>query len=40
LIAFDGNITKAAEAAKKDRRAFFELIRKLGIDVDRYKTKK
>lgn len=40
LIAFDGNITKAAEAAQKNRRAFFELIRKLGIDVKRFRTKK
>ncbi|MCI0337646.1 MAG: sigma-54 dependent transcriptional regulator [Acidobacteria bacterium] len=40
LIAFDGNITKAAEAAQKDRRSFFELIRKLGIDVERFRTKK
>ena len=40
LIAYDGNITKAAEAAQKNRRAFFELIRKLGIDVKRFRTKK
>src|SRR5262245_38073542 len=40
LIAFDGNITKAAEAAQKNRRAFFELIRKLGIDVDMFKSKR
>ena len=39
LIAFGGNITKAAEAAQKNRRAFFELIRKLGIDVESFKTK-
>ncbi len=38
LIAFDGNITRAAEAAQKNRRAFFELIRKLGIDVKRFRT--
>ncbi|MGH9838857.1 MAG: sigma 54-interacting transcriptional regulator [Blastocatellia bacterium] len=40
LIAYDGNITKAAEAAQKNRRAFFELIRKLGIDVERFRTRK
>jgi len=38
LIAFGGNITKAAEAAKKNRRAFFELIRKLGIDVEKFRS--
>jgi DNA-binding NtrC family response regulator len=40
LIVHDGNITRAAEAANKNRRAFFELIRKLGIDVERFKKKK
>jgi two-component system, NtrC family, response regulator GlrR len=39
LIAFDGNITKAAEAAQKNRRAFFELIRKLGINVEKFRKK-
>ncbi|MFN0087701.1 MAG: sigma 54-interacting transcriptional regulator [Blastocatellia bacterium] len=39
LLAYDGNVTKAAEAAQKNRRAFFELIRKLGIDVDRFRNK-
>ena len=39
LIAFGGNITKAAEAAQKNRRAFFELIRKLRIDVTRFRPK-
>jgi len=39
LIAFGGNITKAAEAAHKNRRAFFELIRKLGIDADKFRAK-
>jgi DNA-binding NtrC family response regulator len=37
LIAHQGNITKAAEAAQKNRRAFFELIRKYGINVKKYK---
>ncbi len=39
LIVFGGNITKAAEAAQKNRRAFFELIRKLGINPDRFRGK-
>ncbi|MGH9798962.1 MAG: sigma-54 interaction domain-containing protein, partial [Blastocatellia bacterium] len=39
LISFNGNITKAAEAAQKNRRAFFELIRKYGIDTDQFKPK-
>lgn len=39
LISFNGNITKAAEAAQKNRRAFFELIRKHGIDTDQFKPK-
>jgi DNA-binding NtrC family response regulator len=38
LIAFGGNITKAAEAAQKNRRAFFELMRKLGIDASKFKS--
>ena len=33
-----GNITKAAVAAQKNRRAFWELIRKYHIDVRRYKS--
>jgi two-component system, NtrC family, response regulator GlrR len=37
LIAHKGNITRAAEAAKKNRRAFFQLIRKHGIDVAKFK---
>lgn len=39
LISFNGNVTKAAEAAQKNRRAFFELIRKHGIDTDQFKPK-
>ncbi|HQR33957.1 MAG TPA: sigma-54 dependent transcriptional regulator [Blastocatellia bacterium] len=39
LISFNGNITKAAEAAQKNRRAFFELIRKHGIDTDQFRPK-
>jgi two-component system response regulator GlrR len=33
LLAHQGNITKAARAAKKNRRAFFELMRKHQIDA-------
>ena len=33
LLAYQGNITKAAEAAQKDRRAFWELMRKHQIDA-------
>ncbi len=32
-----GNITQAAELAAKNRRAFFELLRKHGIDAGRYR---
>ncbi len=38
LLAHKGNITKAAQAARKNRRAFWELIRKYQIDVARFKT--
>jgi DNA-binding NtrC family response regulator len=37
LIAHDGNITRAAEAAQKNRRAFFELLRKHNIDARDFK---
>ena len=33
LLTHGGNITKAAEAAGKNRRAFWQLLRKHGIDV-------
>jgi DNA-binding NtrC family response regulator len=33
LLAHQGNITRAAQAAKKNRRAFFELMRKYNIDA-------
>lgn len=39
LIAYGGNITKAARAAQKNRRAFWELIRKYKIDVQAYKLR-
>jgi DNA-binding NtrC family response regulator len=36
LLANSGNIRRAAAAAKKDSRAFRQLIRKYGIDVSRF----
>ncbi|NUO07524.1 MAG: sigma-54-dependent Fis family transcriptional regulator [Candidatus Brocadia sp.] len=38
LLAHHGNITKAAEAAKKNRRAFWQLIHKHHINPENYKT--
>jgi DNA-binding NtrC family response regulator len=38
LLACHGNITKAAQAAHKNRRAFWELIRKYHIDVNNFKS--
>ena len=38
LLAHKGNITKAARTAQKNRRAFFELVRKHKIDVERLKS--
>jgi two-component system, NtrC family, response regulator GlrR len=40
LIAHEGNITRAAEAAQKNRRAFFELLRKHHIDARDFKERK
>jgi two-component system response regulator GlrR len=37
LSAFNGNITRAAQASQKNRRAFWELIRKHRIDVRSFK---
>jgi transcriptional regulator with PAS, ATPase and Fis domain len=37
LLSYQGNITKAAQAAQKNRRAFWELIRKHSIDVQTFK---
>ena len=37
LRAYQGNITKAAQAAQKNRRAFWQLIRKHRIDVQGFK---
>ena len=38
LIAYKGNITKAAQAAQKERRTFWELMRKHKIDVQSFKA--
>jgi DNA-binding NtrC family response regulator len=37
LVAFEGNITRAAHQAKKNRRAFFELMRKHAIEPERFR---
>ena len=37
LVSSNGNITQAAQMAKKNRRAFFELIRKHGISAERFR---
>jgi two-component system response regulator GlrR len=37
LVAYHGNISQAAQAAKKNRRAFWHLIRRYQIDVQRFK---
>jgi DNA-binding NtrC family response regulator len=38
LLLNQGNITKAAARAHKDRRTFWGLIRKYGIDADKYRS--
>lgn len=37
LVAYRGNITKAAQAARKNRRAFWQLMNKHGITADGFK---
>jgi two-component system response regulator GlrR len=37
LVVYHGNISRAARAAGKNRRAFWELIRKHGITVEKYR---
>ncbi len=37
LIAHRGNITKAAQSAQKERRTFWELVRKYNIDVEEFR---
>jgi two-component system, NtrC family, response regulator GlrR len=39
LLAHQGNITKAAKAAQKDRGAFWQLLRKHQINVERFRHK-
>lgn len=38
LIAYRGNISKAAQAAQKERRTFWELVRKHKIDVHKFRV--
>jgi DNA-binding NtrC family response regulator len=38
LLAYQGNITKAAQAAQKNRRAFWQLMRKHRINVQSFKA--
>jgi DNA-binding NtrC family response regulator len=38
LIAYKGNISKAAEAAQKERRTFWQLVRKHKIDPQKFKV--
>jgi two-component system, NtrC family, response regulator GlrR len=38
LLAYKGNISQAARAAQKERRTFWELIRKHKIDVEKFKV--
>jgi two-component system, NtrC family, response regulator GlrR len=39
LVSYEGNISRAAQAANKNRRAFWELIRKHRVDVTNYKRR-
>ena len=38
LMAYNGNITRAARAAHKERRTFFELVRKYNIDAEQFRA--
>ena len=38
LTVYKGNITQAAQAAQKERRTFWELVRKHNIDPQKFKT--
>jgi two-component system, NtrC family, response regulator GlrR len=40
LVVCEGNVTHAAQEAKKNRRAFFELIRKHHIELHRFRASK
>lgn len=37
LLSYNGNISRAAQAARKNRRAFWELVRKHRVDVQAFK---
>jgi DNA-binding NtrC family response regulator len=37
LAAHAGNISRAARAVGKNRRAFFELMRRRGVDAERFR---
>jgi two-component system, NtrC family, response regulator GlrR len=37
LAAHGGNVTRATQASRKDRRAFFELMRKHHIEPARFR---
>ena len=39
LVAHDGNVSRAASAARMDQRVMRERIRKLGVDPDNYRPK-
>jgi DNA-binding NtrC family response regulator len=38
LMAYNGNITRAARAAHKERRTCFELVRKYNIDAEQFRA--
>jgi DNA-binding NtrC family response regulator len=38
LAIYKGNISRAAQAAQKERRTFWELVRKHNIDVEKFKA--
>jgi two-component system response regulator GlrR len=38
LVAYHGNISRAAQAAKKNRRAFWQLVRKYNINVESFRA--
>jgi DNA-binding NtrC family response regulator len=40
LCVYQGNVTRAAKAARKDRGTFWAMIRKHNINVDRFRTSK
>ena len=38
MVTYHGNVSQAARAAKKNRRAFWELIRKHNLDVQGFRN--